>query len=186
MPQEHAAGLRDSAARAFPQTQEVQVSFSAGFPGESRRLRWMGAMAAVMLAGACGGCSIAMPASQGDQAMALWRGDPADVTSAIPHKPSKSLSRSLTAEDWRRASAALSTALDPQGDGGAVDWNNPQSHARGSFTPMGQAYPLEGKICRAFRADVSAGGKRQDIRGAACRDKTADWALTEVAANDKG
>lgn len=91
----------------------------------------------------------------------------------------------LDAEDARRAMAALATALDPQGSGQKVNWDNPASGARGAFRPTGSPYPLEGRICRAFAADIEAGGDTERLEGAACRDKTAEWSLTRVKTQTK-
>jgi surface antigen len=133
---------------------------------------------------ACGlsGCSIAIPMSSSSSEM--WQGAPEDVTGSIA-KPLK-ISRHLDSEDIRRANAALSTALDPQGSGASVRWDNPQTGSRGSFTPVGQAHPVEGKICRAFLADVSTNDDVEKLQGAACREKTAEWMLTEVKPYKKG
>ncbi len=76
--------------------------------------------------------------------------------------------------------AAMSTALDPQGSGARVHWDNPQTGAKGSFTPVGQAYPQDGKICRTFVADIEARENAEKLKGAACREKSAEWALTEA------
>lgn len=138
--------------------------------------------AALVTAGALSGCSIAIPMSSSP---AMWRGSPDDVTGSIG-RPALRLSRKLDAEDLRRAGAAMNTALDPQGSGASVNWDNPQSGARGSFTPVGQPYPLDGKICRAFLATVSADETQERLEGAACREKTADWALTEAKPARKG
>ncbi len=108
-----------------------------------------------------------------------------DVTGAIPKSPPK-LSRALDPEDHRRAIAAMSTALDPQGSGMSVNWDNPETGAKGSFTPIGQPYPLEGMICRAFHADIAVNETQESLQGAACREKTAEWALTEVKLLKKG
>lgn len=114
-----------------------------------------------------------------DRPSALWRGNPEDVTGSIRERPT-TLSRALEPEDWRRASAAMATALDPQGAGDAVNWDNPQSGAKGSVTPVGPAYPKDAKICRAFRAEVGTKDQSEHLQGAACREKTAEWTLIEV------
>ena len=51
---------------------------------------------------------------------------------------------------------------------------------RGSFTPVGQPYPSEGKVCRAFLAEVGTKESHEQLQGTACRDKSADWALIDV------
>jgi len=162
--------VRHSATGAFP-----QIPFRA-------RFRALGVFAALLTAGLAGGCSIAVPM---DQASALWRGKSEDATGSIKERPT-TLSPALDAEDWRRASAAMATALDPQGAGGAVNWDNPQSGAKGSFTPVGPAYPKDAKICRAFLAEVGAKDQHESLQGAACREKTAEWTLTEVKPWKKG
>ncbi|MFO1104210.1 MAG: RT0821/Lpp0805 family surface protein [Methylocystis sp.] len=135
-------------------------------------------------AGGLAGCSIAMPTISNSS---MWNSDRAasDVTGAI-QKPPPQLSHALEGEDLRRATAAMSTALDPQGSGASVNWDNPQTGAKGSFTPIGQPYPLEGRICRAFQADIAVKEAQESLQGAACREKTDEWALTEVKHFRKG
>lgn len=128
-----------------------------------------------------GGCSVAVPMGSS----ALWKGAPEETTGSI-RKSALTLSRALDAEDTRRAVAAMGTALDPQGSGASVNWDNPQTGAKGSFTPVGQAYPLEGKICRAFLADLAVSETQEKLQGAACREKSSEWALTEVKPFRKG
>ncbi len=102
-----------------------------------------------------------------------------DATGAIPAAP---LERLLEPEDWRRAKAALSTALDPQGDGAPVSWDNPQSGVKGSFAPTGKAYPSDAKICRRFSTEVERKAGARTMQGVACADKTGEWTIGEIAA----
>jgi hypothetical protein len=136
-------------------------------------------MGVLLAASVLGACSIAMPS--GDS----WRANSEDVTGSI-HKAPPELARGLEYEDQRRAIAALGTALDPQGAGGSVNWDNAQTGAKGSFTPVGPAYPIDGKICRAFVADVATKEAQERLQGAACREKTAEWSLSEVKPWRKG
>jgi len=114
-----------------------------------------------------------------------WRADTDDATGSI-HKTAPELARGLEAEDKRRANAALATALDPQGEGGSVTWDNPPTGAKGGFTPVGHAYPADGKVCRAFLAEVSIKDAQERLQGTACREKTNDWTVTEVKPWHKG
>jgi len=132
--------------------------------------------APLVAAGALGACSIAMPSTPQKEG---WRAQADEVTSSI-RKPIVDLPRGLDAEDKRRALAALATALDPQGEGGAVAWENPQTSAKGAFTPVGHAYPSDGKICRAFLAEVGAKEPAERLQGTACREKSNDWTLTVI------
>lgn len=100
-----------------------------------------------------------------------------DVTGSI--RPS-ALEQLLDAEDWRRARAALSVALDPQGPGTEVGWDNPQSAGRGSFSPTGQPYPVDARICRAFRAELQRKAVARTMDGVACVDKGGEWAISTI------
>jgi surface antigen len=130
----------------------------------------------LIAAAAQGACSIAMPPSQRGESFVA---DASDVTGSI-RKPPLELARGLDAEDRRRAAAALATALDPQGDGAGVNWDNPRTGAKGGFTPVGAAYPSDGKICRAFVAEVALKETQERLQGTACREKTIEWTLLEV------
>lgn len=132
--------------------------------------------AATLTAISVGGCSFAIPVGE---PVAAWRTSSDDVTGSIPAK-TPTLSNALDQEDWRRAIAALGVALDPQGGGASVNWDNPLTHAHGSFTPIGPPYPADGRICRAFVAEVGTKETHEQLQGAACRDKSTDWALIEV------
>lgn len=101
-----------------------------------------------------------------------------DVTGSIA-KPVSPLSKRLDVEDWRRASAALGVALDPQGNGAMVTWDNPQSGMKGSFVPVGDAYPREDKICRAFISELGAPGS-DAVQGTGCREKGGEWLVRDV------
>ena len=140
-------------------------------------------LAAVFAAGCVDGCSIALPRSESPSA--VWRDKNEDVTGSIRERPT-TLSRALDAEDWRRAAAAMGTALDPQSAGAVVNWDNPESGAKGSFTPVAQAYPMDGKICRAFLAEVNAKNSQEHLQGTACREKSAEWTLSEAKPWKKG
>jgi surface antigen len=116
------------------------------------------------------GCSMSFPISP-------LMSSREDTTGTVPKTPIASL---LEPEDWRRAKAALSTALDPQGNGAFVGWDNPDSGNKGSFTPMGKAYPLNSGICRVFLAKLDRKGDEQSIEGTACSEKGGDWTIAEA------
>jgi hypothetical protein len=157
---------------------------AAGVSAQSPLAGVCRSLAPFIAIGTLSSCSIAIPVSSSSNS-AVWQGAPEDATGSIAKAPPK-LSRHLDAEDIRRATAALNTALDPQGSGASVHWDNPQTGAKGAFTPVGQAYPLADKICRAFLADISASDAAEKLQGAACREKTAEWTLMEVKPFKKG
>ncbi|MBB4040249.1 surface antigen [Microvirga flocculans] len=89
------------------------------------------------------------------------------------------LSADLNEEDWRRAKAALAVALDPQGPGTQVSWDNPDSTRKGTFTPTGAPFVKDDEICRAFSANLS-GPSAAALQGMACRPSGGDWAIKEI------
>ena len=148
-----------------------RVQRCAGTEMIARTLRARDAIAGCLTALALSGCSVSMPLSPFGKS-----GD--DVTGSIA-KPNP-LSRALDSEDWRRAKAALSTALDPQGNGETVNWDNPQTGAKGSFVAVAHAYPSDDGICRAFISNISAKEASESLQGTACRDKLGEWSLSDV------
>jgi surface antigen len=100
-----------------------------------------------------------------------------DVTGSISRPI---LTEGLGAEDKRRAKAAMTTALDPQGAGSTVAWDNPESGIKGTFVPVGKAYPENERICRAFLAEIDLKTAEKSLQGTACADKDGSWMVTET------
>lgn len=148
-----------------------QVQRCAGRKGIARVLRARECLAACLTALTLGGCSVSMPMSP--------FGKSGNVITGSIAKPNP-LSRILDNEDWRRAKAALSTALDPQGNGETVNWDNPQTGAKGSFVAVAQAYPSDDGVCRAFISNINVKEAAESLQGTACRDKLGEWSLSNV------
>jgi surface antigen len=100
-------------------------------------------------------------------------------TGAIAAKAVTSLSADLDDEDWRRAKAALAVALDPQGPGTQVSWDNPATTMKGTFTPVGAPFVKNDEICRSFSAHLS-GPSASSLHGTACRPSGGEWTIQEV------
>ena len=126
----------------------------------------------MVLALCLAGCSAAIP-------LPSFIGSRDDVTGSI--KPVNPLSANMDIEDWRRARGAMGIALDPQGNGEAVAWDNPKSGAKGGFTPVGPAKPVDERICRSFIATLGGSLPQSSLQGSACRSKDGDWSVGEVA-----
>jgi hypothetical protein len=122
---------------------------------------------------ALGGCALITPMGGADP-------EPTGSIATAPAKPRPVLHATLDEEDRRRALGALAIALDPQGNGAPVRWDNPVSKAHGSVTPAGFAYPENDLVCRAFSAQFETSAGAQAQRGAACRDKTAQWIVSDL------
>nr|WP_246408048.1 RT0821/Lpp0805 family surface protein [Microvirga lupini] len=101
------------------------------------------------------------------------------ATGSIAPKSDITLSADLDEEDWRRAKAALAVALDPQGPGTQVSWDNPATSRKGTFTPVGAPFVKNDEICRTFSAHLS-GPSTSALQGTACRPSGGEWTLKEV------
>ena len=100
-------------------------------------------------------------------------------TGAIGAKTDITLSADLDEEDWRRAKAALAVALDPQGPGTLVSWDNPATSRKGTFTPVGAPFVKNDEICRSFSAHLS-GPSTSALQGTACRPSGGEWVLKDI------
>lgn len=139
--------------------------------GETVRfaLRFVASCAALA---ALAGCSFSVPG---------FPGDDVETTGSITRKVTGSpLSPELGQEDWRRAKAALAVALDPQGSGAAVKWDNPDTEIGGTFTPVGQPFVRSDEVCRAFVAALNLPGRASHLQGTACRPSADEWRILEV------
>ncbi|MBP1181852.1 surface antigen [Methylobacterium sp. PvR107] len=106
------------------------------------------------------------------------------VTGSIEKRP-MSFGDDLVEEDWRRARAALGVALDPQGNGRPVKWDNPETGLHGTVNPTGLPYVAEDLICRNFLASVVAPGRSRFVRGTGCKPSGGQWTLKRVRAATK-
>jgi surface antigen len=139
-------------------------------------------IACAVLCQALAACAVMTPLGEGVDTRPTG-----SISAPAPDRAgSASLPASLDEEDRRRALGALAIALDPQGNGAAVRWDNPVSKAHGQVTPIGFAYPSKDLICRKFSArfDTSAGSRTE--QGSACRGKDAEWTIAELQPEKPG
>lgn len=144
-----------------------------------------GALAGVLLlAVAAGGCSISFPilglSSKAEDDLALTTGSVLPAREAAKATRLAELAPDLGPEDWRRAEGAMALALDPQGNGAPVSWDNAQSGMKGTFTPVGGPFLRSDEICRAFLAAVVMQTGPVKVQGTACRPSGGQWAVTEA------
>ena len=140
-------------------------------------------VAAMALALLSAGCSVSFPIL----GLSSKSEDEVATTSAIlPSRSGErpvalaSLQTELGPEDMRRADGAMSVALDPQGNGAAVSWDNPQSGIKGSFIPVGGPFLRSDEICRAFIASVQTQTRPVKLQGTACRPSGGEWAVKDM------
>ena len=146
-----------------------------GRVGERILARGAGPLVVAALALALGGCSWSFP-------IASLVGEKAEptTTQSVETRPASPLGAHLGTEDWRRARAAMAVALDPQGNGTSVNWDNPETALRGTFAPVGQPFVASDEVCRAFVASIAGQGDTVWLQGTACRRSAGEWAIMET------
>jgi surface antigen len=86
--------------------------------------------------------------------------------------------RHFTDKDWELARAAAHDALENAADGTAVEWENPESGAHGSMTPL-TTNDRNGRTCRDLKirnhaAKLDGGGTYEF-----CRQDDGTWAAAQ-------
>ncbi len=142
------------------------------------RLGGPAALTGLLIGIALCGCSQPLFVFRGDAAPPSAAEEPV-ATGSIERHPA-SFGADLAEEDWRRARAALSVALDPQGNGRPVKWDNPETGLKGSVNPTGLPYVSEDMICRNFLASVIGTARSRFVRGTGCKLSGGEWVLKRV------
>ena len=114
------------------------------------------------------GCSL----NRSDQALAKM--DDSEVTGSIgsanPPTPTES--------DLAFARTAASDVLTKGDKDSSQPWENPETGARGSVTPLAQSYASEdGRTCRDFLASYVNGRAESWLQGAACKASHGRWEI---------
>lgn len=80
------------------------------------------------------------------------------------------------------ARAAASEVLGRGGKDSSTAWENPQTGARGTVTPIASAYSQDGRICRDFLASYVHAGSESWLQGEACRaGRSGKWEVRKLA-----
>ena len=125
-----------------------------------------------------GGCSQPLLVFRGEDEAPRVVAEPT-VTGSIEKRP-LSFGNDLAEEDWRRARAALTVALDPQGNGRPVKWDNPETSLHGTVNPTGLPYVADDLICRNFLASIVGPRRSRFVRGTGCKPSGGAWTLTRI------
>lgn len=76
--------------------------------------------------------------------------------------------------------AAVSEALAKSGRDTSVPWEDPATGARGTVTPLSQAYSQDGITCRDFLASYVRNGAEAWLQGEACRGHQGRWEVRQM------
>lgn len=136
------------------------------------------------LALANAGCSVSFPilglSSKAEDEVVQTTSSTLPARGSLRPGALASLSAEIGPEDMRRADGAMAVALDPQGNGAAVSWDNPQSGIKGAFTPVGGPFLRADEICRAFIASVQTQSRPVKLQGTACRPSGGEWTVKDT------
>jgi surface antigen len=101
-----------------------------------------------------------------------------EVTGSTPARSASKNSASsekINPSDWSLATVALQEALAKAEEGASVPWQNPSTGARGTVTPVANAFVQEGFACRNFLASHVGNGNERWFEGTACRVHRGEW-----------
>jgi surface antigen len=118
------------------------------------------------LATSLGGCGLARP--EGPFAKMIGK----EATTG-----SIGAERQPTDSDLAFARNAASDVLTKGDKDSSQPWSNPETGARGSVTPLAQAYTEEGRTCRDFLASYVNGKTESWLQGAACQTSRGRWEI---------
>jgi surface antigen len=124
-------------------------------------------MTLILISLGSGGCSL----SRSDGPFA--RMDDKDFTGSI-HPAQAS---APTDADLAFARNAASDVLTKGNKDSSQPWENPETGARGSVTPLAQAYSSDGRTCRDFLASYVNGRTESWLQGAACQSGEGRWEI---------
>jgi surface antigen len=125
-----------------------------------------------------GGCSL----SRSPSAFADMEGDKIITGSISPTRATAGPS----ATDLAFARTAASDVLTKGGKDISQPWENPETGARGSVTPIALSYVSEGKTCRDFLASYVQGTTETWLQGAACQTARGGWDIHTLKPWSKG
>ncbi|QQO13283.1 hypothetical protein JJB99_28340 [Bradyrhizobium diazoefficiens] len=127
-------------------------------------------MTMILIGLGAGGCSF----SRNDSS-AYAKADDGDLTGSIA-RPAKDAPPSET--DLAFARNAASDVLSKGDKDSSQHWENPETGARGSVTPIAQSYAAEdGRKCRDFLASYVNGNTESWLQGAGCQSSHGRWEI---------
>jgi surface antigen len=128
------------------------------------------AMTLILISLGSGGCSL----SRLDAAFAKMDGG--DRTGSLGKQAASA--PAPTESDLVFARTAASDVLTKGGKDTSQPWENPETGARGSVTPLSQAYSGDdGRTCRDFLASYVNGRSESWLQGAACKAGHGRWEI---------
>jgi surface antigen len=124
---------------------------------------------ALACAGMSGGCALNMDSPAVNAGFD-------DITGSI--HPAKKTDSQPSASDLALTRTAASDVLAKGGRNASQPWENPQTGARGTVTPLATAYTSDdGRTCRDFLASFVKGEAESWMQGEACKAGEGHWEI---------
>ena len=101
--------------------------------------------------------------------------DDNDLTGSLA--PAAASAPAPTESDLAFARNAASDVLTKGDKDSSQPWENPETGARGSVTPLAKAYSEDGRTCRDFLASYVNGSNESWLQGAACQVDSGRWEI---------
>jgi len=134
---------------------------------------------------AVGGCSMSYqlesyfadktPTGSVNAAGSIGKTAAGSVNSTGSIKMMNSSSASIPPPDLAFAKAAASEVLRRGEKDASLDWENPETGARGTVTPIASAYTQDGQTCRDFLASYVKADVQSWLQGEACQEPRGAW-----------
>lgn len=101
-----------------------------------------------------------------------------DITGSL--RNARAQAAGPTAGDLAFARNAASDVLSRGSKDASQPWENPETGARGSVTPLANAYSVAGRTCRDFLASYVQGSSEAWMQGAACKSAKGQWEIRDM------
>jgi surface antigen len=137
--------------------------------------RWHGALPLCAIALTLGGCSFSY---QLDSVFA--KKSDAEQTGSLRQSAAKAAPEPPAEGDLAIARAAVSEVLTKGGKDTSMPWENPNTGARGTITPLATDYDQDGRTCRDFLASYVKNGNESWLQGEACRAGRGKWEVRNL------
>jgi len=85
------------------------------------------------------------------------------------------IGKSMDEADRARAARAQTAALETGRSGTPVAWRNPDNGHSGQITPRPSYTRASVETCREYEHEVTIDGRRETMKGTACRQRDGSW-----------
>ena len=87
------------------------------------------------------------------------------------------LGKSLDEVDRQKANQTQQSVLENNKDGATSNWNNPNTGNSGQVTPTRTYQVASGENCREYEHEITVDGRREVVKGTACRQADGSWRI---------